>query len=495
MKMNKPLAVLALSLLGAACGGTVADISGTGFKSAVIGEIESLDSLVVNGTRYLTDDLTVIELDGAPARLSSLQLGMVVELEVDAADLGLDGALARRVAFRSTAHGPIELIDVEAGWVEVLGQRLSIDDRTRIVDVDGSSLSFDALAVGEVIRVSGYRLDDGLYRASLLARLPVPEDLVVHGTVSGLERDSMHFQLGALRVNYAQAASTGQLGEDLRDGDVVRVNGVRTGANALAARRVEELNLSRPLDQRVSAQGEIGRISAAASCPLRRFELNGQAIALNRDTALDGTSCAELAAGQSVVVMALREASGELSAQSLRVLPRPSSSVRAEIETVSLRADARNCRFEVLGGLIVEVGRDTRRDQPPRDSTSLAASAGCDELQQGQSVQLVGQFDLTAAGGVLRALRLALASADQGQALAGEVQALDSGARQLRLLNITVQLADDTQYSSGDEASFYAQTAVGDSLQILGRWDGQQLQARSVRSAQARSLDQRPAPN
>lgn len=137
----------------------------------VRGSIEAVDSVSVSVqglTFALTDSTRAEDRNGAPLALSALQVGDYVEVEGYRNADGL--LLAREIeleweddddAFEEIeVEGMIESLDMLAGLLRVEGFDFIVNDSTRI-EGDDSSLTFEALQVGDYVEVEGYRSENG----------------------------------------------------------------------------------------------------------------------------------------------------------------------------------------------------------------------------------------------------------------------------------------------------------------------------------------------
>ncbi|MEQ8734252.1 MAG: DUF5666 domain-containing protein [Rhodospirillaceae bacterium] len=193
-------------------------IGGTG----IIGTISGFGSIIVNGLKLDYNAKTTVESDGRPAGLTDLKIGQVIE---GVAQRDQNGVLRlERLEIRHAVTGPISRIDHNADRLVVLGQTVR-------VNLEGDPLqkaAFGALKVGDTIRVSGLRLEDGVIVASRLDQTSDDGRAVIRGHVTSTS--SGKARIGDLDINLDRAA----LAENLTVGAQAFVAGqMRNGAFAV----------------------------------------------------------------------------------------------------------------------------------------------------------------------------------------------------------------------------------------------------------------------
>lgn len=144
-------------------------LGGTG----IIGTITGFGSICVNGLRIAYDASTPTEVNRAPARAESLQVGDVVA--VQARQVG--GELqASSIAVRQLVRGLVERIDSDERRVRVLGQSVELP-------AAWATDAFEVLLVGDPVAVAGHRRSDGRVVASRLTILEAPDVPSLIGTL------------------------------------------------------------------------------------------------------------------------------------------------------------------------------------------------------------------------------------------------------------------------------------------------------------------------
>ncbi|WP_200227989.1 DUF5666 domain-containing protein [Rubrivivax gelatinosus] len=196
------LAVLAVAALAACGGGGGSDDDVAAGDTGVFasGVIHGFGSVVVNGVRY-DDSSAVVRTEGGEAAASDdLRLGMVVDIEAQAASTAT-AATATRIVVRSEVEGPVTALDAAAGTLTVLGQAVTVNAATVWEDARLSTL-----AVGDIVEVHGLRDADGVIVASRIDREDGDEDdYELRGTVAAADAAAGTLRIGALDISWGGA--------------------------------------------------------------------------------------------------------------------------------------------------------------------------------------------------------------------------------------------------------------------------------------------------
>ncbi|WP_200379250.1 DUF5666 domain-containing protein [Rubrivivax gelatinosus] len=196
------LAVLAVAALAACGGGGGSDDDVAAGDTGVFasGVIHGFGSVVVNGVRY-DDSSAVVRTEGGEAAASDdLRLGMVVDIEAQAASTAT-AATATSIVVRSEVEGPVTALDAAAGTLTVLGQAVTVNAATVWEDARLSTL-----AVGDIVEVHGLRDADGVIVASRIDREDGDEDdYDLRGTVAAADAAAGTLRIGALDISWGGA--------------------------------------------------------------------------------------------------------------------------------------------------------------------------------------------------------------------------------------------------------------------------------------------------
>lgn len=161
------------SLVLAACGGggggssTAANGTTTSPASTqLLGPVQGLGSVVVNGVRMSTLGSAVTDEDGHTFPQSKLGLGQVVLVAGDANPDGLTGT-ATQINLIREFSGPVQ--SVGANTFSLLGQDFSVDTTT-VFKTESSSVpgSLAQILAGDYVEVYAVRQSDGQYLATLV---------------------------------------------------------------------------------------------------------------------------------------------------------------------------------------------------------------------------------------------------------------------------------------------------------------------------------------
>jgi len=152
--------------------------------------------------------------NGKPVAASAIQRGKVVRGQETA---GASGSITMASAdLKIEAEGPIQMIDVAGGTIQVLSQTVKVDALTEIVQAapDGmpTPLTLKDLAVNDVVEVSGFESAAGIL-ATRIERLPAgsSSEVQLSGAVASLDTTKSTFMIGAQLVDYSHATVTGML--------------------------------------------------------------------------------------------------------------------------------------------------------------------------------------------------------------------------------------------------------------------------------------------
>lgn len=231
------LSLLVSSLSGCVGGGggQVAGIGGTGITST--GTISGFGSIFVNGVEYETGG-TAITLDGSSGSESDLQLGMVVTITGTLDANGTTGT-ATTVEFDDELQGPVDTVPVDPTGdgqqlqFTVLGVTV-VADKTATVFDDG--VTFDTLAQGDFIELSGYVDQNGVLHATRIegkgAFTPGVSEVEIKGTATNVSGNT--FDLGSYTIDTSGADLSEVPGGVVSNGMAVEVKGTLTGTTVAA---------------------------------------------------------------------------------------------------------------------------------------------------------------------------------------------------------------------------------------------------------------------
>jgi len=280
--------LVALAIGGCTEGPQVAGIEGSGINNsgavatvatAAYGRISGLGSIVVNGVHYDTTDAKVA-INGREGTAADLVAGQIVNIAATLSSTSATTGDADTIVVEYAVAGPIQLIDIPANSVVVLGQTVHLADSTYDTSIPQQAIS--GLSAGDSVSVSGFRDQQNRIIASWIGRLGDDESLVARGVISNLE-PFVSFDINGLHIEYAGVSA------DLTNGSVVDVRGssLDAGTNTLVA---DEVRL-RPTDVIAQAGDYVdleGYVTDIESSETQDLEIAGLPITLTDATRIDG---------------------------------------------------------------------------------------------------------------------------------------------------------------------------------------------------------------
>jgi hypothetical protein len=190
---------------GGGGGGGIAGVDTGGTGSFTAGRISGFGSVIVNGVRFEDNAARVADDDDEAKVLSpqDLRLGMVVRIQAGPRRAGsgddLPTATATAISVESQLKGPVESKTAPDTLV-VFGQTVKVDAATVF---DGTS--FAAIAVGDILEVSGFADAGGVITATRIEREGAAGEFKVRGVIAGLDTVAKTFRIGTATFNYAGA--------------------------------------------------------------------------------------------------------------------------------------------------------------------------------------------------------------------------------------------------------------------------------------------------
>lgn len=203
-------------------------IEGTGIDDGIsyasVGTVTGFGSIYVNGIHYQTDT-SEVTVNHETSNENALQLGMVVQVFGTVNEETNEG-VADKVVYDQNLEGvitAIEEIDGQSKQITVLGQTILVED---FIEIEGTT--FETLAVGNVIEISGY---NGTSYDLVASRIELIESeysgqelLELEGTISALNTEQQEFQIKGQTIMYSNA-QLDLMGETIRSGMKVEIQG------------------------------------------------------------------------------------------------------------------------------------------------------------------------------------------------------------------------------------------------------------------------------
>jgi hypothetical protein len=464
-RLRAGLAACAATLLLMSCGGVGQD--GTGAAppdTRTTGVVNGFGSVVVNGIHFDVSHAD-ISIDGLSGRTQAdLRVGMVVDVNGTVAADGASGT-ATSLTYESLVRGTIDA-PLAGGSVQVLGQRITIDDTT-VFDGAGDATE---LQPGDRLQVSGFRDADGNLRATWVSRESGSGELQLTGFVAAASATSV--RVAGLDIAIANADLGGASAASLAPGQLVRVVLEAPPANGAAVARKLRIIDTRIPDalSKLQLQGIVAQWDASTG----RFKLFGQQVQVNATTQFVDGSVADLANGTRVEVTGALGADKLLVASKLKIFGSVATGYgRGKVTSV----DAAGKRFTLLDSVDVRVRAETLLN----DTSGITPELRLNNLRAGDEVLVLG----VASGSRVDAVLVQrLPPVNVGSGVGGAVTAINGST--LTVLGIAVTANALTAYRDAQgapvsQSAFLASLQVNDLVRAEGLYSRGSLSAVTVR--------------
>ena len=470
-------AVLALTLAG--CGGSSTNSPPTVAPPPTttdvvsVGTISGFGSVITNGVHYDTSSCTVT-LDGAPATLSQLRVGMVVSIQGTVNDAS-GAASASQIQFVDDAEGMITSMDRASNRFVVLGRTVLVDELT-IFD----NATFDTLGVGNMVQVSGLLRSQERIQATHIERkanmYAAGMENQVKGEINSLDTSLQRFNIGTQSCDYS-AAMLELGGETLADGLYVEVASNSALMNGIMlVDRIQTRDRNRDRDQNrdrlcdsgcvFDLEGYVTRFNSPTD-----FDVDGIAVSTTDSTVYINGTVDNLVIDANVGVAGTLDASGILVADT--IVFRIPSLVQIEADVESIDAD--NASIVLLGVTVANNEFTMFRDNSDIDVREF----GLDDLAVGDRVEIRGHMD----GETLVAAVLERDDADDSVTLKALVET--AAQPNLTMLGTMVTSNQDTVFHNEaneiiDADSFFALVTTDSVVKAEGAYDGSSILASTL---------------
>lgn len=429
------------------------------------GQIEGFGSVFVNGVEWETDSVE-IEIEGSPGfSESDLQIGMLVTVE---GSLDADGTTgtASSIRFDDNLEGPISSITTSSTvlvkTLQVMGQTVVVEDGVTFFD-DTPFYSFAAMAVGDVIEVSGSTNFDGSIQATFiekkaddLATFLLTDDLEIQGVVTGLTATT--FLINALTIDFSTATVRDGT---LANGVLVEVKGNDLLGNTLTATDVEIKSAGLGVDDidEAEVEGFVANLNTAA----QTFEVNGQRMDYSMAAFIGGPET-DLLNGTKVEAEG-PIVSGVLQAEKVKF----KANIEFEANAATVNAGTGTLTLEDLAGITVAVDDALTEIEP--------AGSDLNDIVIGNEVKIRAR---ESSGGPIVAIELEILDQPSDRAIIqGPVDSFVS-LGDVTILGVAVDTTtiDNDEFKDDDfiigRNEFFNRLAVGDLVKARFRssaWD------------------------
>ncbi|EGF33209.1 hypothetical protein IMCC9480_916 [Oxalobacteraceae bacterium IMCC9480] len=159
--------------------------------------------------RFSSVGATLVDDDANTINLEQLKLGMTVRVTGETNDTAQTGTASRLELVHGT-RGSLSAIDVSAGTLVVMGQRIVTSTATSYQGISGLA----ALTAGQAVEIYGALQTDGSLLATLIEAKTALTSVNLTGRVAVLGTTT--FQVGSLTVNFSAATVNGVLADGKR---------------------------------------------------------------------------------------------------------------------------------------------------------------------------------------------------------------------------------------------------------------------------------------
>ncbi len=200
------------------------------------GVISGFGSIYVNGRKYETDQAQ-FDVDDGPGDEDDLRIGMVVTVVGYSDDRGHH---ADKIYYDNELKGPvssiaIDLADATRKTLTILGQAVLVTADTTIDD-DGA-LTYDTIAIGDVLEVSGYAGDSQLI-ATHIELQDNDDEIEIKGVIENLAAN--RFEINGFPIDFDGSTEIDDDIATLENGLFVEVEGhLDVLGTTLIAREIE----------------------------------------------------------------------------------------------------------------------------------------------------------------------------------------------------------------------------------------------------------------
>jgi len=278
---------------------------------------------------------------------AALELGMTVIVR-GRVDAGLQSGVATQVLSVPELRGPVTAVNAAAGWFELMGVRVSVDEATLYAGLTG----LDALKTGQTVQVHALPEGSGRMRATRVQWLAAAATQRMWGAVQGLNRSAKSFQLNGMAVSYAQATfAAGWAAASLSDGVPAYVVGApAAGGGAFVASEIRRGHgLPDSTDTPVALLGIVTDFATAQSFTLHGVRVNAASAQIT------GGLATSIGNGVKLEVVG-RMVQGQLVAERLRIRHVPGTGGPVVFEAIGPVAQYQSLSSFRVNGQLANAG-------------------------------------------------------------------------------------------------------------------------------------------
>lgn len=322
---------------------------GASSTQTTVGPVGGFGSVFVSGTEFATGSAS-FSVDGTAALESQLLVGQVPSVAGSVASGAVTGT-ASLVAVTTKLVGPVTAVDLAGGTLTVLGQTVRVGGDASV----GAGIAPSdpgGVLIGDLVAVDGYRTTTGLV-AARLDRAPLGQPFRVTGRVASLSGLAQTFLLAGTTIDFS--AATGGLPSGVANGSYV----VATGTTLLGAAALKATRVSTQTETAAGSSGTSGNLHGAITrfASASDFDVAGQPVSTSATTTYAEGSSADLALDAELEVSGTYDASGRLTASSVRA---PAAAIVRVVGAIdALDASAKTLR---VAGITLTTDARTRWD-------------------------------------------------------------------------------------------------------------------------------------
>lgn len=379
--------------------------------------------------------------------------------------------VADSIEFHDNVQGPVSMIDMTAGTLVVLGQKVIVNTDTSF----GHTImpaSLAGLAVNDIVEVSGMPAANGDIHATRIEKKAPGAAFEVTGVAASTDSTAKTLKINASTVDFSAATLVGFPPTGPKDGDRVEASGTSLGsAGELKATRLELLT-----DDEFGQANEDGEIEGLITrfASVTDFDVAGHPVTTSASTTFEGGASTDLSLNVRVEVEGTVNASGVLEATKVRIHLMSASATRLLGQADMVDATAGT--VTVLG-ITVSVTPMTHFEDGGSEDSAFSLS----DVHSGDWLDIRGSESPAGSNKVV-ATSLEHVEAQSSVRLAGTVKT--AMQPNFTILSVSVSTTPTTQFRDGSNASTTANVffmnLVGQIAAVRGTWDGTTLTAQQA---------------
>lgn len=295
--------------------------SGTGAQDeqTTVGEITGFGSIYVNGIRFDTNQVELIEVDDNSAMETDLEVGMVVRV-VGTVSADRTSGVARQILMTTGVEGLVFSKNLPDS-INVMGQTVNLTNDTHFNGAYGINAVDQLVDNDSVVEVHGFTDGAGVFYATMIKVVETGGTAtevkllgIVQNHVSNMTGGS--FTIGMITVQYQNDVLDGLLPSELQDNVYVEVESENytAGTGDVVATEIEPADLNDSEGGGYELEGIVTDITNIGS---NEFSLNGQRVVFDpMTTFFEGGTSADIQPGVELEVEGVYE-NGALQAHEI----------------------------------------------------------------------------------------------------------------------------------------------------------------------------------